>query len=249
MLFSRDFAKKCPNEYPLTLASATLQQVFNGKILYYHVLNGVSQEELDARKLFKLSIVDAEFKQTDQVFFVMNPTFKAKDVLAKVVDGGLLPRDVPLRLVQMSGARIVKEVDPEASLENQATLGFRAEIVPPDQIGAKKEQLIRVTLTHNWSLPRESCTGTPFFFKITEGEPFATSKEKLLAIAKVDPAKTRFGYTNECAKLKDNIGLKDTDVLSELIRGQQTMLYIYVPGGVPQTIRTAGWGGSFKIYN
>jgi hypothetical protein len=80
-----------------------------------------------------------------------------------------------------------------------------------------------------------------------DDEKFADTKARLVEYAHIDETKAVFGYTNQCQTPKDYTILKDDDVLRELVHGQNTMLYVFLPGAHAQAI--SFWNRGVKIYN
>jgi hypothetical protein len=62
-----------------------------------------------------------------------------------------------------------------------------------------------------------------------------------------DATKAVFGYTNECQTTKNYKIFKDDEVLRDLVHGQNTMLYVFLPGVHAQGI--SFWNRGVKIYN
>jgi hypothetical protein len=202
--------------------------------------------------MFKVSVVDQELAVIDQPFLLLPTVYSARDVLGKLVGHGIVPSDGPLRLLQISGSRIVCLVtDLDSDLSAMTGFAWRAEITPEDEVDVPVSQLVRVTLTHNRQVPRSACFGSPFLFKLIPGETFIDTRERLIVRASIEREKAAFGYTNECGNLKDYRFLKDDDVLADLLHGSSTMVYIFLPGSQGQVIPTSGsfWNRGVRIYN
>jgi len=107
-------------------------------------------------------------------------------------------------------------------------------------------------MLHSLNAIRASSFGTPFFFKVIEGEKFAQMKARLIECAKIDGAQPVLADANESQNAKDHALLKDDDaVLAELLRGRFTMIYVSLPGGQAQVQPATGsiWSRGVKIYN
>jgi hypothetical protein len=247
LLFQRQSGKKTPSSQPILLEErASIQQLCRSRFLYYHVLNGVSQAELANKVMFRLQVMSQQLEIVEQPWLLLPKSFTARTIIAKLRVQGIVPQDSPIRIVQLVGARITGIMEPERELSAMRDYLWRAEIVPEDQVG-EEDQLIRVTLTHSRYSPRSACLGTPFLFRMREDEKFADTKARLVEYAHIDETKAVFGYTNQCQTPKNYAILKDDDVLRELVRGQNTMLYVFLPGAHAQAI--SFWNRGVKIYN
>jgi hypothetical protein len=146
----------------------------------------------------------------------------------------------------LNGAVIARELRAPIELSAYPDAKFRIEIVPPDQVAAADRDKIRVSITHSLVSPYTNCSGTPFLFRVVAGEEFTDTKVRLIERAKIDGATAKFGYTNNATSPKKYQHLKDSDVLSDLLDGDDTMLYIFLPGSVKQR---SVWNRGLKIYN
>jgi hypothetical protein len=253
LLFDREPGKAAPSPQPIaTNEKANIRQLVRSRFLYYHILPGVTQEQLADKVTFKLSVVDRDLIVLNQPLLILPKVHSAGLILGKLVAQGIVPADSPLRLLQLSGSRIVREIT-DSGTDLSALTGFtwRAEVVPDDQVGAPAGELVRVTLTHNRQVPKTACFGWPFLFRVVPGERFAETKERLIARASVEKEKASFGYTNDSQNAKDFKALKDDDELAALLHGQSTMVYIFLPGAHGQAIGSGGsvWNRGVRIYN
>jgi hypothetical protein len=253
LLFDREHGKTTPNPQPIARGERTpISQAVHSRWLYCHVLKGVTQEGLAGKVMLKLSVVDQSLAVIDQPILLLPKVYNGRAILGQLIGQGNIPADANLRLLQLSGSRIVKLVtDIDSDLSAMTGFTWRAEIIPDDQIDVSTNELVRVTLTHNRQVPRAACFGSPFLFKPIAGEKFAETKDRLIALAGVERDKATFGYTNECQDLKDYKILKDDDELASLLHGSSTMVYIFLPGAHAQSLASGKsfWNRGVSIYN
>jgi hypothetical protein len=231
-----------PSETPITILDrATIQQVVPGKIVFYKIMNGITQEELMNKVLLKLVLCDDRLRVIDTPIFLMDKgRFTSRDVIRKVREKGLASDGVPYRLLQLRPARIVKELEADVDISQFSREDpFRAEVIPEDQRGIPECEKVRVTLTHDFMKPRMGCFGIPFIFRVIKGEKFSDTKQRLLEFAEisgVDREKAMFKYTND--SLSESGGckvLKPDDVLADCLEGRNTMVFVWTPGGVARS--------------
>jgi hypothetical protein len=248
LLFAQDPATKQPRATPFqTSRETTINAVVVGDFLYYHLLPDLSQEELASKVLFRLSVYDASMKFLREPILLMPNHFSAADVYARLVSASIVPEGSPLRLLQLNGSRIVKEIDPEIDITSCLGMQFRVEIIPEDQ-RAPADQKVRVSFSRDSKAPMSSTCGTPFWLTVVPEERFSVTKERILAIAQIDAKRAQFAYTNNCLSHFDRTFLTDTDVLADLLSGRNTMLYVLLPGAQTST-RPDRRDGALRIYN
>jgi hypothetical protein len=61
---------------------------------------------------------------------------------------------VPIRILEINAARIVKEVNDSVALEKFMNMTYRTEIIPQDQLDGRK---VQVQLTHSSTTPMRVC--------------------------------------------------------------------------------------------
>ncbi|KAH0786841.1 Clan CA, family C19, ubiquitin hydrolase-like cysteine peptidase [Histomonas meleagridis] len=247
LLFQKEGCKG-PSNHPLII-NGNIEQLITNRFVYYQIMKNVSQKEIETKVFFKVSILNENLELIQNVSLLMDHGFNVNDVMTKLKSKNIINENDKYRFVQLLGSRIIKVLENDTKLENLTSSTFRIEVIPNEQIDTKK--LIRVTLTTNKTIPKNSCVGVPFFLNIIENEKFADTKNRIAKFAKVDISKTCFGYTNESRNLKNFKMLSDDNVLSELINGDDTMLYVFVPGAVAVKQRTHefSWNAGVKIYN
>ncbi|OHS94624.1 Clan CA, family C19, ubiquitin hydrolase-like cysteine peptidase [Tritrichomonas foetus] len=251
LLFKKN-DKDQPSERPIDFSlSSSIKQIITVPFLFYKVIPNVKQSELENRKSFRICVVDENLDVIEYPMFLMSSSFQVDDVFGKIKQSKIVPYDKPLRMLQLQGSRIVKMMEQEDQLSGLIDFSFRAEVIPEDQLDAEPEKLVRVTLTNNKIMPRNGCVGTPFYIKIEEGEAFKDTKERLVKMAKVSLSSASFAYSNECTVLKNFKQLNDDDVLSDILKGRNTMLYVFVPGASHQAVNSHAfnWNSGVRIYN
>jgi hypothetical protein len=248
LLFAREAGTTRPSTTPIqTNGEASVDAALKENVVYYHQMPDLTQDALASTLLFRLSVYDESSHFVNDPILIMPTHFSARDVFAKLVSASILPADVPIRLLQLNGSRIVKEVDPKLDLSNSGHMSFRAEVIPEDQ-RSPGTQKVKLSFSHDSKAPRGSTFGTPFFLTVLPGETFADTRARILAIAQIDGRRAQFAYTNNCLAQLDRTMLKDTDVLASLLSGRDTMLYVILPGG-HSSERPVRRDGSLRIYN
>lgn len=250
LLFPKETSSGQPREKPLDFkVNVSIYQLTKTTTLFYSVLKGASQESLRNKISFKITVSNENLEEIATPIFLMPSKFQVDDVIGKIKSSKIVPFDQPLRIVQLTGSRIIKILEQDKNLESLLDYRYRAEIIPEDQIDAEPQQLIRVTLSGDPKLPKNKCVGTPFIFRIIAGEKFSETRDRLAKFTKVRKESTKYAYSNNCTLLKDFTMLTDDDVLSELIHGDQTMLYCFVPVKKAPTQNGFSWNRGVSIYN
>jgi ubiquitin C-terminal hydrolase len=246
LLFPRDGTNARPAEQPIPLAEdVALQLVLATRHVFFLVVRNVSQERLKTLTLFHADVYDADVNPIGHEQALMPPGFSGDDVLVNFRSRGIVPPDSNVRILQLNGASIAREVPGTEDLSVLPRARFRFELVPPDQVGLAENERVRVTITNNAVVPRAGCSGAPFLFRVAQGEPFAETKVRLMQRAKVEGTRVQFGYTNNSDAPKEHQFLVETDVLSELLVGEKTMVFVFLPDSVRQP---SYWNRGFKIY-
>jgi ubiquitin C-terminal hydrolase len=245
LLFAIDSATKQPSPIPIQNeqeASVELQLI--GRVVFYEVIPDTTQDELASKLLFKIPVFDAALRLLSEPVLVMSRPFGRDAVIRKLKSAGIVEQDVPIRILEINAARIVKEVDESVALDKFMNMTYRAEVVPEDQIEGRK---VRVQLTHSSTAPMTERFGLPFFLTVRDREPFAETKERLLEISQVPKERAKFAYTNNSSGLQNFTMLKGDDVLADLLAWNNTMVYIILPAAYRPGSPSAR--GGLKIYN
>lgn len=251
LLFTKD-TKGLPSKRPIDFSSkVTIRQLIFGKSLFYKIIENTSQEELAKKVSFKISVVNENLEVLQAPILLMPKSFQVDDVIGRIKENKIVPQDKPVRLLQIIGSRIIKIMDQDTNLSHQVDYNYRAEVIPEDQIDCPEDHLIRVTLSIDLTIPINGCSGTPFIFRIEDNEKFADTKERLSKIIKESSNKLSFAYTNNCIELKNFKMLKDDDVLSDLLHGNNTMIFAFIPVDHRRAVRNKpfSWNSGVTIYN
>lgn len=252
LLFKNESQKNIPSERPINFTQrATIQQIVNNNIIYFRIFNNMSQTDLEQKVSFHITIVDENLDIIQKPLFLMPKKFTVGDVIEKIRSSKIILQK-PIRILQLSGSRIIKIMNEKEDLSNLIGYQFRAEIIPEDQLNCPPNCLVRVSPTIDLSAPRNGIVGTSFIIRIIDDEKVADTKKRLIKLIKIDENENvTFGYTNNCISPKDYKRLKDDEILSELLKGDKTMIYAFLPLNyrMNQRKKIKGWNSGVIIYN
>lgn len=252
LLFKKESQKDIPSERPINFnQKVTIHQIIKNNTIYFRIFNNMSQADLEQKVSFHITIVDENLEIIQKPLFLMQKKFTVGDVIEKIRSSKIILQK-PIRILQLSGSRIVKIMNETDDLSNLIGYTFRAEIIPENQINCPPNRLVRVSPTINLTEPRNGIVGTPFIARIIDDEKVADTKQRLCKLIKIDEIeKITFAYTNDCISPKNYIRLKDDEVLSDLLKGDKTMIYAFLPLNyrMNQRKKVSGWNSGVIIYN
>lgn len=252
LIFKKESQKNIPSERPINFKqNATIQQIINNNSLYFKIFNNMSQADLESKVSFHTLIVDENLETVQKPLFLMPKQFTVGDVIEKIKLSKIIIQK-PMRVLQLSGSRIVKIMNENEELSNLIGYTFRAEVIPEDQINCPPGSLVRVSPTIDSTMPRNGTVGTPFIARIIDNEKVVDTKQRLRKFIKIDENENiTLAYTNNCISPKDFKILKDDEILSNLLKGDKTTIYAFLPLDYRKNQRKklTGWNSGVMIYN
>jgi len=247
VLFNRESTTQA-SSLPIDLnTKATIREILSTNALSYYIVNDISQNSISNKVFFYSDLFNDHNEYIGSIILIMNKGFSAQDVIAKLKSKGSYSVHDELRLLVLSGSRIITIPDPTNPLDQWLQRKFRVEIVPKEQLNKSGSELIRVSISNDKSNPRDSTIGNPFIFHLINGEPFAESKQRLQSSSNIQDNILVFGYSNDVSS-KYTV-FKDEDIPSQVLNGPNSMIYLFVNKGErKQPIKKQGTG-SIMIYN
>ncbi|OHT17239.1 hypothetical protein TRFO_12584 [Tritrichomonas foetus] len=226
VLFNKENNK--PNYKPLNVYdSGTISQFLVGNFVFYKIIPGISQEDIRNCTLFECTLNNSNLLLLEKSLLVMPLKFTADDVLTKIrKSSSLFDDSQSLRIVQLNGSRIIRILEGKSQLQSSSNLKYRIEAIPKDQTGIPNEKLLRVSFSKDEDSPQLRCFGTPFFLRVNEGEAFGVTKSRICKFTGFDLEKAKFLFMNDPSSSVNSSILTDTKMLSKLISGKSSMLFI-----------------------
>lgn len=250
LLFKKEEKTNSPSERPIIIRKdETIQQVITNNVIYYKIIFNISQEEVGQMKSFRLQILNEDRDTLQTPTLLMPNVFSVNDLVYKIKNINNTLKNKPIRVLQIQDSQIINILKDEEEINDLKDYSLRAEVIPEDQLNLTNNQIVRVTLTIDLDNPRQGSIGKPFIIKIIDNEKFKETRERLCKILKM--VNVSFGYTNDYISQDKVKILKDEDCLSELLKGDQTMLFAFLPveHRKSQKINTFEINNDVVIYN
>lgn len=194
--------------------------------LFYEILD-ISLAELDTKKPMKVTWL-SEGVSKEEIFDILVPKAgNVDDLIAVLVKKAQLEDELkagPIRVYEVHGSKIQKELarsHPVAGISDYTTTV--AERIPEEDLEAPGSEF--VTAFHFQNEPSKA-HGTPFRFRIKEGEKFFDSKkrlEKRLGIKGKNFEKIKFAVVRRATYSKPQY-LSDDDTIWDLASQEEDML-------------------------